>query len=78
MPYTFPPIQAESVFEQILKIREEAGEVMAAIPEGRYRVAEEAMDTIHACETLLRQLGVDYDEMAAQVAAKNKRRGYYL
>lgn len=78
MPYTFPPIQAESVLDQVFKVREEAGEVMAAIPEGRDRVAEEAMDTIHACETLLRQLGVDYDIVAGKVAAKNKRRGYYL
>lgn len=44
-------------------------------------LAAELLDTIHACETILRKLegaeGIDLDEIKAEVIAKNERRGYY-
>lgn len=76
--FMFPPIKDRpSVLDQALKIQEEAGEILAAISEGRHRIAEEAVDTIHACETLIRQLGVDYDAVVVGVIEKNRARGYY-
>lgn len=45
-----------------------------------FRVAEETLDVIHACETLLHMLeadGLDIEEVKDFVETKNRKRGYY-
>lgn len=80
MMWQFPACRPEGLERQALKVAEEAQELLGAIHggEGDGRVMEEAWDTIHACETLLRA----FDPMEAYrarqaVEAKNEARGYY-
>lgn len=83
--YNFPKCEARtSVNEQVTKIgfeyMEIAEEALKSIinPIG---LAMECLDTIHACETLLRILqenhGIDVQAEAEFVKQKNAERGYY-
>lgn len=83
--YNFPEYKGPvSVQEQVTKIgfeyMEIAEEALKSIidPVG---VALECLDTIHACETLLRLLqqehGIDVQAEAEFVERKNAERGYY-
>lgn len=80
-PYVFPAIKAKSAYDQAIKIREEANEVIYAVKfETREKVIEETIDEMQACETLLRYLEVSDEEfLEAQKAVyvKNLARGYY-
>lgn len=65
---------------QVGKVLEEAREVDAAFwdHEGDDRVIEEALDTVCACETLLRAFPVERVKAARDaVVAKNAKRGYW-
>lgn len=65
---------------QALKIRGEACELLGAVEhqEGTDRVLEEALDTMHACETLLRSYPVTRVKKARDaVISKNTARFYY-
>ena len=65
---------------QALKVRGEACELLGAVEhrEGTDRVLEEALDTMHACETLLRSYPVKRVKKARDaVVAKNAARSYY-
>lgn len=81
--YRFPEhVDARSISrtDASLKVLEEAGELFDAVHCGecRERVAEECLDTIHACETLLRRWSPEW--VSAQrdaVEEKNRARGYY-
>lgn len=79
----FPRIREVGVGEQLVKILEEAGELRDAISaeEPSARIAEEAMDVLHATETILlaieREYGVDLDAVKENVVKKNRDRGYY-
>lgn len=83
--YNFPKYKGHvSIQEQVTKIgfeyMEIAEEALKSIidPVG---VALECLDTIHACETLLRVLqqehGIDIQAEAEFVEKKNEERGYY-
>lgn len=83
--YNFPEYKGHvSIQEQVTKIgfeyMEITEEVLKSIidPVG---VALECLDTIHACETLLRILqqehSIDIQAEAEFVEKKNKERGYY-
>lgn len=80
-PYVFPTIKACSIYEQAIKIREEANEVIyAAKFETVEKVKEETIDVMHSCETLLRHLEVsdeELQELQKAVYVKNLARGYY-
>ena len=84
--WTFPKYQGEieSVSKQINKIGFEFMELLETNSGPTYNaqdVAEECMDVIHACETLLRHLKkvhkLDVDHVASRVYEKNRDRGYY-
>lgn len=83
--YRFPALSTMPLlYDQSAKIVEEAVETQKAVFEDGWELgaaAIEAMDVIHAAETLLRRLegdfGVDLDEAYAAVVAKNRGRGYY-
>lgn len=69
------------LFGQAVRIRDEADELITAIAngEGTGRVLEECLDTVHACETLLRAWSAEeVFEARNAVVAKNDARGYYL
>lgn len=66
---------------QANKVLEEANEVYKAVltAEGRKRVLEEVLDTIHACEGILRRYTQEeIQAMVIEVYEKNKKRGDYL
>lgn len=81
--YRFPEVAGKPPLpEQALKVAEEALEVQrAALDQDFQAAAVEAMDVIHAAETLLRRLeagyGIDPDDVRDDVVAKNRERGYY-
>ncbi len=81
--YRFPELaRMPAIPDQTVKVVEEAVETQVAVFEWTFEAAAvEAMDVIHAAETLLRLLeekfGVDLDEAYAAVVAKNGARGYY-
>lgn len=82
--YRFPELaNTPTTHYQTVKIVEEAVEIQKAVFDWGFAsdAAIEAMDVIHAAETLLRRLewdfGVDLDEAYAAVVAKNRERGYY-
>lgn len=85
MIYIFPKIESTnegSLFNQIDKIKEEVKEFETAFYSDKIeRVTEEAVDILHAVETLLRMLEIKYDaDIPAAIAAvqiKNRDRGYY-
>lgn len=80
-PYLFPAVtEAASVGSQLRKVEEEVAELQEAVAyESIPRVIEETLDVIHACETLLRKIGIDEQvaEGVLQVTEKNRERGYY-
>lgn len=66
---------------QSKKIVEEAEEVLQAIEcgESEERIIEETLDTIHACEGLLRHFSAEEIKAGVEfVYTKNKKRGDYL
>lgn len=81
--YRFPELaRIPEVANQTAKVAEEAVETQRAVFEWEYdEAAVEAMDVIHAAETLLRCLerrfGADLDAAYEEVVAKNRARGYY-
>lgn len=81
--WQFPPIaEPPSFLDQLLKVREELGEVMDAYfnMEPSERIAEELMDLDSAVEQALRRVeecGVDLDAVKRDVIEKNDGRGYY-
>lgn len=81
--YRFPEIVRKPPLpEQALKVAEEALEMQRAVLDlDFWAAAMEAMDVIHAAETLLRRLeawhGIDLDDVRDEVVAKNRERGYY-
>ena len=83
--YNFPEYKGNvSIKEQVAKIGFEYMEITEEVlkniidPVG---VTLECLDTIHACETLLRILqqehGIDIQAEAEFVEKKNEERGYY-
>ena len=64
---------------QVLKVISETNETRQALSdETDQRVIEEALDVIHAAETLLRSYPEDMvDKEHAKVITKNQNRGYY-
>lgn len=81
--YRFPELaRIPEVANQTAKVAEEVVEAQRAVFEWEYdEAAVEAMDVIHAAETLLRCLegrfGADLDAAYEEVVAKNGVRGYY-
>lgn len=85
--FNFPPIKAESLAAQLLKIQEEVQEVEAEVldhyvihEDNRAKIIEETLDVIQACETLLHLVAksnAEVSQIHSRVYAKNKRRGYY-
>lgn len=75
--FNFPPVKTKrDVNAQIAKIGEESNEVSTAKTD--LEIIEETLDTVQACETLLRM----FDEttvhtVKARVICKNAKRGYY-
>lgn len=66
--------------QAMAKVSEESHELMFAVldGEGDDRVVEEALDTIHACETLLRRYPAECVAAAMDaVVEKNRARSYY-
>lgn len=66
---------------QVFKVIEEAEEVYRAIKdkESNARIIEETLDTIHACEGVLRKFRPqEIEEAIKLVYEKNKSRGDYL
>lgn len=81
--YRFPEMaRIPDLDDQTVKVVEEAVETQRAVFEWKFHeAAVEAMDVIHAAETLLRfldgRLGADLDAAYEEVVAKNRARGYY-
>lgn len=81
--YRFPELaRIPAAADQTVKVVEEAVEAQRAVFEWKFHeAAVEAMDVIHASETLLRllegRLGADLDAAYEEVVAKNRARGYY-
>ena len=82
--FNFPPMKGLENFtvqEQLAHISQETGECIAAFYDGdEYDIVSEAMDIIHAVETLLRMKGIvgdKADELRNTVEHKNRIRGYY-
>ena len=79
----FPKIREVGPSEQLAKVLEETAELRDAVcsDEPTWRVAEEAMDVLHATETFLlaleRENGADLDAVKEAVVRKNRARGYY-
>lgn len=70
----------DGMLSQACKVFEEATELVDAFNkgEGEERVLEECLDTVHACETLLRSWPTGkVKEARDRVVAKNRARGYY-
>lgn len=83
MAYSFPDnmrAASETVEGQALKVCEEAQETArAAVCEGPARIIEEAWDTVHACEGLLRKFPLkDVANGRLMVEEKGRRRGDYF
>lgn len=83
MDYMFPNcVKFVSNERQINKIREELFELHESFVNDGVceHAAEECLDVIQACETLLRSFeraGIDVRSVRDQVLKKNKKRGYY-
>lgn len=83
--YNFPEYKGHvSIQEQVTKIGFEYMEITEEVLKSTIDlvgVALECLDTIHACETLLRILqqehGIDIQAEAEFVEKKNEERGYY-
>lgn len=82
--YQFPackrwiPTDKRTRSEQALKIVEEAAEAMNMRDGYDIAYAMELMDTIHACETALRELPESLlSSIKEAVVRKNAERGYY-
>ena len=82
--FNFPPMNGLENFtvqEQLAHISQETGECIAAFyDDDEYGMVSEAMDVIHAVETLLRMKGIiedKADELRNDVEYKNRIRGYY-
>jgi hypothetical protein len=82
--YRFPETRftTNGPYVQLAHIRSELKELVDAYEnEPIVRVAEEALDLIHSCETLLRILEqrqlVDVPVLHDLVVEKNRLRGYY-
>lgn len=75
--YNFPPVKVKKdVNAQIAKIGEEADEVSTAKTDSE--IIEETLDTVQACETLLRMFDeTSVHKVKQQVIIKNNNRGYY-
>lgn len=70
----------EEMLSQASKVFDEALELLGAVAgyEGDDRVLEECLDTVHACETLLRSWPTEkVKEARDKVVEKNRARGYY-
>ena len=83
-------VRSNTVYKQLLKLREEVFEVQMAVNRLRmsededdaYEVVMESLDAIQAAETLIRIVNREYPaidvELAQQrVIQKNAERGYY-
>lgn len=71
---------ANTIRQQMRKVCEEATELREAVETAAIDIdiIDEALDTIHACEGLLRKYPADLvDSRIIEVRLKNKRRGYY-
>lgn len=85
--YSFPAhkdacsgMTREEMLSQTCKVFEEATELVDALnrDEGDDRVLEECLDTVHACETLLRSWPAEkVREARDKVVKKNRARSYY-
>ena len=82
--YSFPEttFTSNAPLIQLDHIRSEMKELIEAYDaEPIIRVAEEALDLIHSCETFLRILeqrqGIDVSILHDLVVEKNRQRGYY-
>lgn len=81
--YNFPKhadAGRETLQQAMSKVSEESHELMFAVldGEGEDSVIEEALDTMHACETLLRRYPAKRVKAARDaVIEKNRKRGYY-
>ncbi|MEG1246501.1 hypothetical protein [Gordonibacter sp.] len=74
----FVPVDSPTRREQSLKIVEEAEEAMNARAGYSVFYVIELMDTIHACETALREFPESLlTDMKEAVICKNEQRGYY-
>lgn len=72
------PTNAPTRRDQALKIIEEAEEAMKVRDGYDIAYAMELMDTIHACETALRELPESLlTDIKGAVIRKNSERGYY-
>lgn len=80
-PYLFPAVVPElTPREQVEKIASEVDELREALAyDPLPRVVEEALDVVHATETLLRLLASNDEvvESVREVTEKNRLRGYY-
>ena len=83
MRWLFPSnkrAERSTVGEQASKVVEEAGEVLQALSDGEpdWRVIEEALDTVQACEGLLRKFPASAVIVGkARVKLKSRLRGDY-
>lgn len=81
--YNFPAhVDAgkKTLQQAMRKVSEESHELTFAVldGEGEERVMEECLDTIHACETLLRRWPAERVKAARDaVVEKNRARSYY-
>ncbi len=82
--FNFPPVKGLEEFadqEQLAHINTEVIELIEAWEDGgRYNMALEAMDVIHAVETFLRMKGIIgevADYYRDECEHKNRVRGYY-
>ena len=78
--YRSIPYNRRERVAQAKHIRQEAREtVHEAVSDDEFAMLVEAMDTIHAAETLLRPYPQRVlDNAMAEVIRKNEERGYYL
>ena len=83
--FSFPkyrslPFNRRERIAQAKHIRQEARETLhEAVSDDEFAMLVEAMDTIHAAETLLRPYPQRVlDNAKAEVIRKNEERGYYL
>ena len=74
------PYNRRERIAQAKHIRQEARETLhEAVSDDEFAMLVEAMDTIHAAETLLRPYPQRVlDNAKAEVIRKNEERGYYL
>lgn len=78
--YRSLPYNRRERIAQAKHIRQEAREtVHEAVSDDEFAMLVEAMDTIHAAETLLRPYPQRLlSQVQAEVVRKNEERGYYL